>query len=818
MALDQPSQGFTASLNVCVCAARCRQLRFYALSGPLGRRARRTKHGKLHGLERGRPKGARAAQYKSPTTKRTGSEETSPTRITNPEPTAAEVPAGTREHWPAPAGDRQPYASAAYPDLEGAHKRKRSASPDRQRDAPGSRGREPHSDMESRDAYTPLPRERDYRHFGGDDARERETHKPWHSHQQQQQHREDRSAYESPNTAGPVPSQTDEQIEHAFRRAAGRSESQHDYMGSPASPDGDDSPIYGALTPEQRRDAVIQSDPKKRKRNFSNRTKTGCLTCRKRKKKCDETKPECTNCVRGAFICQGYSNQRGYPKMESKPAAVPLESKDPSYVPPGAYGMPQQSSYSNMPAPDPKREQATPYRGPALRITPPNNRGLAALTEAERPPMSALSTTTARTSPPNKLSAYASAASMFPTPISAVNPGSQLQTPLTGVGERSKEYQRVPPLHDLTRTEPPEGSQHQGTTLPQMNLHPPPRATAAAAVGSSPPPPPPPPPHPHPPTAVPALPSALSPAPSSNPQVAAQLALSHPQAFASRPSAVPAPVPPARTQKEEMLLGRPYNPFDRELVLERQRCSAACWRFNNSTNPNHGVSAAERSRLFREILNPARDQQQQPLLPVHLSPPPPPPHPPHLPLSSHHHQTTTATTPQSATSPVAAAAAAAPRVGHVGHEVVVEAPFTCDYGYNLRIGHHVFVGRGCTVLDPMEVSIGDRCYLGPNVSLYGATLQHTDPKKRRRDGLGGGDAEGGGGGQGGGGGSRSAQIAGPIVIDEDVWIGGGATVLHGLRIGRGATVGAGAVVTRDVPPFTVVAGVPAHVLRGVSSS
>jgi hypothetical protein len=60
------------------------------------------------------------------------------------------------------------------------------------------------------------------------------------------------------------------------------------------SPDGDDRAMYaGQYTPEHRRDGVVQSDPKKRKRNFSNRTKTGCLTCRKRKKKCDEKKPEC---------------------------------------------------------------------------------------------------------------------------------------------------------------------------------------------------------------------------------------------------------------------------------------------------------------------------------------------------------------------------------------------------------------------------------------------------------------------------------------------------------------------------------------------
>ena len=70
-----------------------------------------------------------------------------------------------------------------------------------------------------------------------------------------------------------------------------RSQMNDDYQ---TSPDGDERSImYSGYSPDQRRDGVIQSDPKKRKRNFSNRTKTGCLTCRKRKKKCDESKPEC---------------------------------------------------------------------------------------------------------------------------------------------------------------------------------------------------------------------------------------------------------------------------------------------------------------------------------------------------------------------------------------------------------------------------------------------------------------------------------------------------------------------------------------------
>jgi hypothetical protein len=81
--------------------------------------------------------------------------------------------------------------------------------------------------------------------------------------------------------------------------------------------------------------------------------------------------------------------------------------------------------------------------------------------------------------------------------------------------------------------------------------------------------------------------------PHSNPQVAAQLALSTLASTNQR-----------HMQKEEMLAGRYYLPFDEELVIKRKRCSRACWRFNNSTNPSNGVSPEERACLFRDILQP----------------------------------------------------------------------------------------------------------------------------------------------------------------------------------------------------------------------
>lgn len=120
-------------------------------------------------------------------------------------------------------------------------------------------------------------------------------------------------------------------------------------------------------------------------------------------------------------------------------------------------------------------------------------------------------------------------------------------------------------------------------------------------------------------------------------------------------------------------------------------------------------------------------------------------------------------------------------VGRVGRHVSVETPFTCDYGYNITIGHHVVIGRNCTINDAGEVKIGDNCVLGPNVSIFTTSLP-IDPKIRQ-------------GGQG-------PQVGCAITIEQDCWIGGGAIILPGRSVGRGSTVGAGSVVTRVCLPFS----------------
>ena len=118
-------------------------------------------------------------------------------------------------------------------------------------------------------------------------------------------------------------------------------------------------------------------------------------------------------------------------------------------------------------------------------------------------------------------------------------------------------------------------------------------------------------------------------------------------------------------------------------------------------------------------------------------------------------------------------------------------PVHCDHGLMLRVGARVFVNHGCTLNDMGGIEIGDDTMIGPNVSLL--TSGHPAPVADRHAGI---------------------TIA-PIRIGADVWIGAGAIVLGGVTVGDGAVVAAGAVVSRDVPPATLVAGVPARVIRAL---
>jgi maltose O-acetyltransferase len=127
-----------------------------------------------------------------------------------------------------------------------------------------------------------------------------------------------------------------------------------------------------------------------------------------------------------------------------------------------------------------------------------------------------------------------------------------------------------------------------------------------------------------------------------------------------------------------------------------------------------------------------------------------------------------------------------------GAGVWIEPPFYCDYGTNITLGEKVFFNFNCVVLDVAPVSIGARSLFGPAVQIYAAT--HPLGAAERRTGLEAGRA---------------------VEIGDDVWVGGGAVICPGVRVGARTVIGAGSVVTRDIPEGVFAAGNPCRVIREV---
>lgn len=181
------------------------------------------------------------------------------------------------------------------------------------------------------------------------------------------------------------------------------------------------------------------------------------------------------------------------------------------------------------------------------------------------------------------------------------------------------------------------------------------------------------------------------------------------------------------TEREKMLAGELYDPFDPELVAGRDRARELC----RALNATREAEDRERRRLLQDLF------------------------------------------------------------GTGGESVWMQPPFHCDYGSNIHLGTRVFFNFNCVVLDVCEVHIGDFTLFGPGVQIL-TPLHPANAALRRQQ-----------------------EFGKPIEIGSDVWVGGGVQILAGVRIGSRSIVGAGSVVTRDVPDDVFAAGNPCRVIREV---
>jgi maltose O-acetyltransferase len=130
-------------------------------------------------------------------------------------------------------------------------------------------------------------------------------------------------------------------------------------------------------------------------------------------------------------------------------------------------------------------------------------------------------------------------------------------------------------------------------------------------------------------------------------------------------------------------------------------------------------------------------------------------------------------------------------LGSGGEDVWMQPPFFCDYGSNIHLGRKCFFNFNCVVLDVCEVRIGDFTLFGPAVQIYTATHPLNAELRRKQ------------------------EFGKPVTIGSDVWVGGGAIICPGVRIGSRCVIGAGSVVTRDVPDGMFAAGNPCRVVREI---
>lgn len=134
-------------------------------------------------------------------------------------------------------------------------------------------------------------------------------------------------------------------------------------------------------------------------------------------------------------------------------------------------------------------------------------------------------------------------------------------------------------------------------------------------------------------------------------------------------------------------------------------------------------------------------------------------------------------------------------LGGMGSEVIITPPFWCDYGYNITVGDYFYSNHNLVITDGAKVTFGNNVFVAPNCCF--TTAEHPIDPEQRKAGL---------------------EIAKPITVGNNVWIGAGSTILAGVTIGDNSVIGAGSVVTRSIPANVVAVGVPCRVQRQITNA
>lgn len=134
-------------------------------------------------------------------------------------------------------------------------------------------------------------------------------------------------------------------------------------------------------------------------------------------------------------------------------------------------------------------------------------------------------------------------------------------------------------------------------------------------------------------------------------------------------------------------------------------------------------------------------------------------------------------------------------LGRMGYDCYIEPSLQCSYGFNLEVGDHFFANSNCFFMDDAKITFGDHVFIGPNCAFY--TAQHPIHPVQR---------------------NRKIEQALPISVGNNVWFGGNCVVLPGVNIGSNTVIGAGSIVTKDIPDNVVAVGNPCRVLRSITDA